>query len=71
MTPEIQTQLMQQRILLWVFAAVIAVLLIACSVLAYELKDKELDRRIARGRRRQDRMMRHPKRSGRLGGGKS
>ena len=50
--------IVQQRIIIWALVLVIAVLLAVISVLSDELKERDLDGKIARGRRTVARMLR-------------
>lgn len=53
----------QQRIFIWALVAVIIVLLVVIAVLVHDLKEIDLDSRIARGRKKQERMEQHPRRA--------
>ena len=55
--------ILQQRIFIWGLVAVIIVLLVVIAVLVHDLKEIDMDSRIARGRKKQERMEQHPKRT--------
>ena len=55
--------ILQQRIFIWGLVAVIVVLLVVIAVLVHDLKEIDMDSRIARGRKKQERMEQHPRRA--------
>lgn len=60
--------IVQQRIIIWALVAVIAVLLAVISVLSDRLNERDLDGKIARGRRTVARMLRKYSRKTKGGG---
>ena len=52
----------QQQLIIWALVIVILVLLACLTVAVHELREKDLDGKLARGRRKQRRMEQHPKR---------
>jgi hypothetical protein len=58
------TIILKYQLTIFVLALVINVLLVANGILVRKLRGKDLDGRIARGRRAQRRMEQHPKRVG-------
>lgn len=60
---EVAKTILQQRIFIWALVAVIIVLLVVIAVLVHDLKEIDMDSRIARGRKKQERMEQHPRRA--------
>ena len=54
----------QQRLIIWALVIVIAALLVLLHLAREKLREKDLDGKLARGRRKQRRMEEHPKRNG-------
>lgn len=59
---EVAKTILQQRIIIWALVLVIFVLLVIITSLTLRLKEKDLDGKIARGRRTAKRMEQRPRR---------